>query len=52
MRGCGIVDGLDEAFGGPLLTAAGVFGLDHPCVGRCVAGPGADLDEGVQVRGG
>ncbi len=46
------MDGLEEAFGGRLQTAAGMFGLDHPRVGRRVAGPGADLDEGVQVRGG
>lgn len=47
-----VVNGLDEVFGGRLQAAAGVLGLDHACVGRCVAGPGAYLDEGVQVGGG
>lgn len=47
-----VVDGVDETFGRRLQAAAGAFGLDHPGIGGGVAGPGADLDEGVQVRGG
>src|SRR5690606_22650253 len=38
--------------GGRQQAAAGVLGLDHAGVGGGVVGPGADLDEGVQVGGG
>ncbi len=46
----GVGGGLGEAFGVREQCAASVIGSDHSRVRRRVPGPGADLDEGVEVR--
>lgn len=48
----GVGGGLGEAFGVHEQRASGVVGSDHPRVRRRVPGPGADLDERVEVGGG